>query len=79
MWTLGARGGVASVAGIDPGVIVKDVEDPGLDIAHQRGQSLRVCLDVADTAGERVACPDVSVAAHIVVGQAIDRGVCPRR
>src|SRR5665647_2323362 len=61
---------VRSVTGIDPGVILIDVEDPGLDIAHQRGESLTVALDVPDTARkERVTCPDVSVPDHIVVDQ----------
>src|SRR5664280_2878564 len=70
MWALGAKGGIRSVAGIYPGVVLIDVEDPGLDIVHERGESLMVALDVTDTARkERVAGPDVSLRHHIVVDQ----------
>ena len=38
MRSLGTDGGVVPVSGMDHDVVIEDVEDPGLEVVHQRGE-----------------------------------------
>jgi hypothetical protein len=49
---LGAEGGVAAVAGVDPGLVGQDVEHLRGDITKKRGETLRVVLRVPNPARE---------------------------
>src|ERR1700739_3442947 len=68
MRALVAEGGVAAVAGVDPGFVGQDVEDLLHDGVVEGCEAVGVLLRVADSAGEEaVAGKEVGVALGVVV------------
>src|SRR5512139_2220397 len=67
---LGAERGVVTVPGVDPRVVVVDVEDPVLDVVDQGLEALVVvAAGRSDATGEqRVPGEDVGGAGRVVVG-----------
>jgi hypothetical protein len=52
MRAFGTEGGVAAVAGVDPGLVGQGVEQLRGDITEKRGEPLRIVLRVTDPARE---------------------------